>query len=60
VLAVVEGQYRDEEQALHKKFAKERSHGEWFHPSKRLMKHIRAIQLQTDSPVVRSQWEVAE
>lgn len=58
VLATSPGQYLDEERALHKQFAKERSHGEWFHPSKRLLKHIRAIQLQTDSPVLRSQWEL--
>lgn len=59
VMAILFGHYRQEERRLHKLFAKDRSHGEWFEPSKKLLKHIRGIQLRTDSPVLRSQWVLA-
>jgi len=42
VLAIVEGT-KDDERALHERFRFARSHGEWFHPRRRLLEHVESL-----------------
>ena len=39
VIAIIEGT-RDDEQALHRRFAVARAQGEWFHPHRRLLEYL--------------------